>query len=307
MIQKEIESLEQMILSLQPEKFEAQRIEISNSLKKIDGLRKSETISETDFNEIFNKKILRHTNKSDFHRYIYDRPRGYPGDFFTQELIWNGRTRDKEIIQGNEFQKDLNITEFALNMEACEANEVRVKYLKELIKSYKGKRIASLACGSCIELWGADEEFKQETDIFLLDQEKDAIESARKNIGNHRDTISFHCEKIVKFLMSEKEEMGKRDLIYIFGLFDYFDLKSTKRIIQKVWDSLNVGGEIFLTNAHPDNPSKFWMEYIGNWFLDYKTKEDLLEIAGVLDNVKSLEYFIDDQNVYQYLRIKKSK
>ena len=59
------------------------------------------------------------------------------------------------------------------------------------------------------------------------------------------------------------------------------------------------------TNAIPENPTRPWMELIGDWYLDNKTTEVVLSIVPHLKGVKSIEYFIDDMKVYQYMRIRK--
>jgi len=117
--------------------------------------------------------------------------------------------------------------------------------------------------------------------------------------------VIFQKGDIVKFMLSDKEGFGKRDLIYVYGLFDYFSVKSTKRLVRKIWDSLAPGGEIIFTNAHPNNPTKLWMNYIGEWNLDYKCKEELLSISEGLEGVKNVDYFMDELDVYQYMRIQR--
>jgi hypothetical protein len=66
------------------------------------------------------------------------------------------------------------------------------------------------------------------------------------------------------------------------------------------------GGELVITNAEIGNPTRLWMEYGGDWFLQYKTQEQMAEIAEGLADVKNFEVMIDEFGVYQYLHIKKN-
>ena len=300
---KEILELKQIILtSTNSVNYDVFIHNINQKLKQIDQLRRLPNNNDENILSIFRKEIIEITNTSEFLKYILEKPRGYAGDFKTQEMIWLGRNK-RLSLTNDDIGKSL--TKLTLEMEACKANEIRINYLKKLLQEYQGKRIASLACGSAIELWNIDDHLLQGTDIFFLDQDEGALINAKRNINLNNSSLQFHQENIQKFIVGGLGVMGNRDLIYLVGLFDYFKLKSIKKIISKLWTFVKPQGEIMFTNAHPLNPTKLWMEYVVQWVLNYKTKEELLEVTIDLDNVKSIEYSIDDLNVYQYLRIRK--
>jgi hypothetical protein len=83
----------------------------------------------------------------------------------------------------------------------------------------------------------------------------------------------------------------------------YFSINSAKKIIKKLWQHVASDGKLVFTNAHPDNPTRLWMEFIGEWFLEYKDKQMMIKIAQDLDKIKDMDYRIDRYGVYQYLVI----
>lgn len=102
-----------------------------------------------------------------------------------------------------------------------------------------------------------------------------------------------------------KGGLPKFDLIYSSGMFDYFDVASSKRLVRKLWDNVKPGGTLIVTNAHPDNPTKFWMEYVSEWFLEYKNENEMLSLAEEINDIEKVEIDIDPFGVYQYLKIRR--
>ena len=262
--------------------------------KEIDNLKIKE------FQLLFSNYI----KQSEFGAYVLEWPRGYPGDFVSQEMIWNSRTlEDRYKFCGTTRVGEI-LNFLNLEMECPKANIDRMLRLGGLIQC-SGTRIASIGCGSAIELWDKNI-IKNKKDIFLLDMDAGALKRAEENIDKSLSaTISYHHNNIIKFILNNNNILGKRDLIYSFGLFDYFDLKNSKRLIRSLWKNIDNGGTLIISNIHPNNPSKFWMEYCGLWFLDHKTESDMASLADDLEDVKNIEVELDKYSVYQFLKIQK--
>jgi hypothetical protein len=252
----------------------------------------------------FQELILPYIRQSEFGKYILDRPRGYVGDFVSQEMIWNARTNgiDSKLRGESEIGKVLNL--LTMEMDNPKANEERIYILRDIIKQ-SGENIASIGCGCAIELWNIDSNNLK--DIFLLDFDEGAINRSKEKIVLGSDTqIKFHQDNVLKFILRQDDNtIGKRNLVYVFGLCDYFSLKHTKRIVEGLWKFVESDGLLVITNAIPENRTRFWMEYGGNWFLDYKSENEMYSLVEGLRSVKKAELKIDSYNVYQYLMIKK--
>ena len=100
-------------------------------------------------------------------------------------------------------------------------------------------------------------------------------------------------------------QLGDRDLVYAFGLLDYFDLPSATRLAKGLWQLVAPGGALLITNAHPANPTRLWMEYVGDWFMKYKDATVMHALADGLQGVAAKNLTIDSQGVYQFLEIRR--
>jgi hypothetical protein len=191
-------------------------------------------------------------------------------------------------------------------MANCRANEERVHLLRQRVRS-GGNRLASIGCGSCIELW--DQTFTGR-DILLIDQDAGALEQAKIKVPPTIGRLTFVQQNILKFILRTRNDqtIGGRDFVYAFGLFDYFDIASAMRLANGLWSLVAPGGCLLVTNAHPSNPTRFWMEYCGDWFLQYKTEAEILSLSASLPGVARQQLTKDSQGVYQYFEIwKESK
>ncbi len=257
---------------------------------------------EDGFVNLFRTRLLGRIHESEFAKYVYDKPRGYPGDYVTQEMIWNSRAGFQANHAGStEAGKLMNA--FNLQLPNCKANCFRINMLKDRVMKANGASIASIGCGSCIELWELPNATLKNISFLGIDQDEGAIESARKHLNCTGDNIRFHQDNILKFVLRKNKStvLGKRDLIYMMGLIDYFSANSARRIIKGLWETVKPGGTFIFSNAHPKNPTRIWMEYGGQWVLNYKDKQDMFAIIKGLDDVKDVDYLMDDYQVYQYI------
>ena len=92
------------------------------------------------------------------------------------------------------------------------------------------------------------------------------------------------------------------DLISCSGLMDYFETSDVVDIARVLGSHLAAGGKLILFNFSTDNPSRLYMEWIGNWYLIHRTIGDLTEIgrqAGF--DASQLSVACDDTGVNLYL------
>ena len=71
----------------------------------------------------------------------------------------------------------------------------------------------------------------------------------------------------------------KYDLVWIAGLFDYFDDRVFVRLLRRYMEALNAEGELVLGNFSDRNPSRPYMELLGGWHLHHRTELTLRELA----------------------------
>jgi hypothetical protein len=252
------------------------------------------------------KDLIPILHQCPFGKYVNDKPRGYPGDFITQEMIISGRKFIKDRYIGDTPIGRL-LSSLTYNMAACAANDFRLQYIKSQLKQ-SGEDIASIGSGSAIEYWDIEEDFINTRSILLIDQDRGALESAKFHIKNTANNFVFHTDNILKFILcnNKRASFSERDFIYLLGLLDYFSIKQSSKIVSSLWKDVKPNGKLLLTNAHPSNPTRLWMEYVSEWYLDYKSKDEVYQIVENLNDINKIDYEIDEFGVYQYLTIYKN-
>ncbi len=227
-------------------------------------------MEEFRLKQCFEEHIHPITNCSTACNYFLDQPRGYPGDSGAMEIIWKTRTHKLPFRSGsNIIGKCIN--DFTLSSSNCKSNELRVYRLKKYLLGLTSKTIASIGAGSVIEV---EEAIKENPalhfEIHLFDQDKEACTASKNKLSNTKLNVLYHQGNVLKTILGLKDTTF--DFIYSAGLFDYLTLKASKKLIKKLWAHLKPGGRLLITNAHPGNPTRMWMEYVGNWYLVYKTR-----------------------------------
>jgi len=214
---------------------------------------------------------------SPFIRRVQDWPRGYPGDFETIEYIMNPENRAEPGSVGFLLEK------YALSAPAAQQHRHKVARQKALIAEYctaDGAKILSLGCGSCPDV----RKVKEETDIsncefFFVDCDKDALAFSQRELNGFARNCTFIQGNVLR-IVKKLADHSPFDLVIIGGLFDYFNDKAVKFILNIVRDSLvREGGKIFFTNISEFNIDRLWMEYLADWVLIPRTQEDLASLC----------------------------
>ena len=110
----------------------------------------------------------------------------------------------------------------------------------------------------------------------------------------------FIHKNIFRFSTDEKF-----DIVWSAGLFDYFDDKTFVRLIKKFMGWTKPGGEIIIGNFGLQNPSRNYMELIGDWFLQHRSEVTLTAMA-VEAGIKQENIFIgkEQEGVNLFLHLK---
>ena len=109
-----------------------------------------------------------------------------------------------------------------------------------------------------------------------------------------------------KNILRHREEK-KYDIIWSAGLFDYFNDKAFVMILKRFKDWIRNKGEIIIGNFNDNhNPSRDYMEIFGEWFLNHRTEEQLIQLAiesGFNENQVSIDREKENVNLFLHLRM----
>ncbi|MDH4198981.1 MAG: class I SAM-dependent methyltransferase [Spirochaetia bacterium] len=232
-------------------------------------------------------KILYRTNT---------KPRGYPGDSATLNLIY-----DNEYVGDNIFSRLLH--KHPLEAPAAAAVRNRKTFIADQINELHSKlrpsnktklEILSIACGpvrELEELLRSPEDFDRYSFTFL-DQDNNALLDAKETINRIEQKFSkkvhyiFHMESVRTIMRVAHPEngIGKFDFIYSMGLYDYLADRMAKRLTEHLYQMLKPGGHLTIGNYHINNPSRTYMEYWLDWVLCYRNEEEFLALSKDLEN-----------------------
>jgi extracellular factor (EF) 3-hydroxypalmitic acid methyl ester biosynthesis protein len=209
----------------------------------------------------------------------YTKPRGYAGDFYTIEIMYN----DEAAGDG---RLGRFIDRWALNLEACRAVKNRRQFMAQAIRDvYRANRsgttsITSLASGPARELF----------DIFSADGDTPDIKATCIDIDNQAlayaagiadkigvmDRFSFAQDNVVRLAHGRGRTVLKpQHMIYSIGLIDYLRDDLVVSLLNCIHDKLMPGGTAVVGNFDLFNPSKAFMDHVIEWELIHRTSDEL--------------------------------
>jgi SAM-dependent methyltransferase len=218
------------------------------------------------------------------------KPRGYAGDFemFVQFDEW----RCEGDALGKLFDR------YFQNQAAVEAVRSRTRQiagaltchsLARGLESSGGPpyRVVSIGCGPALDIELAarwlPEPLRRRLSVTLLDLDGDAVEHA---IGRLRsvlfdDQLAGFRDNLYRLADRPKSNAlaENTDFLVCSGLFDYLPDAAAVKLLRWCWSRLNPRGMLLVGNFAPHNPSRAYMEWIGNWYLLYRAPADLARLA----------------------------
>jgi SAM-dependent methyltransferase len=120
--------------------------------------------------------------------------------------------------------------------------------------------------------------------ISLLDLDPRALERAQTLLAPSFSSVNLRCERENLFRIPQRKAaadcLGDVDFLVCPGLFDYLSRADAAAMLAQFWQALQPGGQILVFHFGPANASRAYMEWIGNWYLIYRDRAELHEIAA---------------------------
>jgi hypothetical protein len=214
------------------------------------------------------------------------KPRGYAGDYELLARLWN-RTCEPQPL-GAAFDR------FFQRQAAVEAVRNRIEQSAAALADHclaadrPAYRVVSIGSGPAIELVELARmlpaERRQRLEFVLLDLDEEALESARASLATYLrpEQIALHRENL--FRLATLKRLGplveRADAIVCLGLFDYLADEPAAGLLRMIWQALAAGGLALVGNFAPHCPTRAYMEWIGNWYLIYRTADQLRQLAA---------------------------
>ena len=271
-------------------------------------LSRNDTEKVIKLKKIFIHKIKEMFDRGEYGKWSIRKPYGYAGDFKIMDEIYknNPSSEGFERLFDNYFQMSA----------ICVAVRNRKEDFKRIITDAIVKerstsiRIMDLASGPCRDLkeifsMGLIPENKNV--IFdCYDNDSRAIEYAKKLLQGFSN-VNFINENVLRLAAAKdiNSRVGRKyNLVYSTGLFDYLDYKISVRLARNLRELLTPKGVLAASNVRDkySNPSVYYMEWMGDWNLIYRSDEDFKQIfldAGFAE--KSIKTRYEQQGILQYI------
>lgn len=203
---------------------------------------------------------------------------------------------------------------------AAKAIVNRCSYLCDKISLFiregKGRGNSSISVASIGSGPGKEiQQLIQESDILngcklsLIDFDSESLLYAQEKILRLKIEykrcfdITF-IQKSVTNVLTGGFPFKDQDLIYAVGLCDYLEDSLSKALIAKLYESIRSGGVLIIGNMDPSNQTRFYIEYVMDWYLIYRTMEDLIGLASGLvpEPIVSVECEATKTNNFMVIR-----
>ena len=214
-----------------------------------------------------------------------EKPRGYAGDYDLLAKICMQWCCDHPL--GRAFDR------FFQHLAAPQAVRARTELIaawmaQQCLRRFdagKECRLVSVGSGPALDVYGALAMLpdRSRCSVLLLDLDPEALEYAQRRLEPLMTPGSVVGRRENLFRLPQRsnrrELLGNPDFLVCSGLFDYLDDEPAAAMLGLFWDGLAQGGRLVVGNFAPHNPTRAYMEWIGNWYLLYRTRDQMRQLG----------------------------
>lgn len=254
-------------------------------------------------------EITRRMHQCPFTRHSFSRPRGYPGDAELLDFVYKHPDAQASVDAATPAGRTvLNVT---VNVPACEAvrhrKEVLARKIDEIANAHPGAEILAVACGHLREAESSIA-LKEGRVARLVATDQDQI-SLSKAAG-YRNTIPANIDVrnvSVRSFIAARHGLGKFDLVYAAGLYDYLDARLAARLTSSLFALLKSGGRLLIPNFLKGVDQEAYMEVYMDWYLTYRTRREIEAFSELIPSadICGTDYFADETGTIGYLEIQR--
>ncbi len=209
----------------------------------------------------------------------YSKPRGYAGDAVMMDYVYAGvppeATSDlgKGVFTGT--------TRGSMGLSVLFRRHLLTAHINEVASSRSGFNILSVASGHCREIEDsllADPRLAKAGRLVAFDQDPESCETIRKDYASY--PVEVVCASVRTILAGGATSLGKFDLIYSAGLFDYLSDAVAEKLVQTMMNMLNPAGKLLVGNFAPSSCGRGYMALFLDWQLIYRDATQLSSLFG---------------------------
>lgn len=258
--------------------------------------------------QLFIKRFRSEFARGEYIVWSLTKPYGYAGDFKIIDDIYRNDPRTWGVDRL--FDNYAQMSAVAISIRN------RKEDFKKLISSFVAScnsipiRMMDLASGPgrvLMELFQGNGVRDRHIVVDCYDQDSRAILYSKGLLKPYLRSIRFVQENAIRLALKRDLDSAaseRYDLIYSTGLFDYLADRIASRLITNLRKLLKEGGRLMIANVTEkcQNPSVYFLEWVGDWNLIYRKAEEFKKIfveAGFRQD--HLELFSEQQGIMQYM------
>jgi hypothetical protein len=250
--------------------------------------------------------ILKALHEDPFTHRAFSKPRGYAGDAVMLDYIY-GSEEHWDVPEATELGR--RIFSYTTKAPASEGVRARRGYIADAIDEVaadvKRPHVLSIAAGHFREAsLSAAVKRGRLGRMVTLDADAESLRRVQQDYGH------FGIEPVpapFARMLAGKVPLGRFDLIYSLGLFDYLSDAIGRRLLTAAFHMLKPGGRLIVANFLPGVPDVGYMEAVMDWKLIYRSRHDMIRLTSDIDerDVRSIALFAEENRNIIFLEVRK--
>jgi hypothetical protein len=232
------------------------------------------------------------------------RPRGYPGDAETLDLVYGCG-----IITEPMSALGAALYGYELQMTAAQSVRARRELLASLIDEVCAEnpeaRVLSVACGHLREAERASAVRTSRFGAFYaLDQDSESLALVERG---HSPLGVTPMQGSVRSILTRTTTLDALDLVYAAGLYDYLDAQVAAKLTARMFGMLRSGGRLLVANFATSLRDAAFMEAFMDWPLIYREESAVECFAQQIpeSQIASQRMFRDGPGNVIYLELRR--
>jgi len=249
----------------------------------------------------------------------YHKPLGYPGDYQVM-LYYYADAFEGQTAFAKVFHR--LFVQHPLSAGVCTRKDYVVDCMDGALARHEAGpvtspfMVTSLGCGPAMEVSSFVERrrtWRGQVHWRLIDQEPRTLEVAHEGamraLAGTEGRGSVECLNLAFGQLLKTPQLltrgGPQHFIYSTGLFDYLPVPTGQRLLGALYECLAPGGEMLIGNAKGPNDYFFCPEFVLDWSLIYRSREQMIELASALPGGAIIDVELEPGGAYWFLRIRK--
>jgi extracellular factor (EF) 3-hydroxypalmitic acid methyl ester biosynthesis protein len=218
----------------------------------------------------------------------FAKPRGYAGDAVMLDFVYAGVVPHGTSGVGSGVFTQT--TRGPMGLSVVFRRNLLASLINDAVARNSNADILSIASGHCREL---EKSFAAESGyqgrFIAFDQDEESCAEVDRCYGKFAQVQVGS----IKHLFQGKCDLGRFDLIYSAGLYDYLPTTIARKLTTVLATLLKPGGRLVVANFAPSSQGRGYLEWVMDWRLNYRTVEEFRAVAAPDGRATKHSIFMD--------------